>query len=194
MFLYSVNSKIKISHNKNLIRIVYTNKERISWYGTISYCRINYRSTYLFTKKNKWEIMERNLTINRLICWTMSKNQNMWSHRTKIIFHPLGSITVFLPELSFFDRKTSEALGTHHLQAWFLNVWDNVPMDIKYVCQKYFTCMCFLGFIRYNKTFIACGFRKYENVFTHEYHIPLGRCPQGIWWYSWVNNFSYFPH
>jgi hypothetical protein len=28
-------------------------------------------------------------------------------------------------------RKTSEALGTHHLQAtvtmWFLNIWDNVP-------------------------------------------------------------------
>ena len=62
----------------------------------------------------------------------------------------------------------------HHLQAtvtmllwmWFLNFCDNVPMDLKYVCQQYFTCMCFLGFIRYNKTFIACGFRKYENVFT----------------------------
>ena len=99
-----------------------------------------------------------------------------------------------------FDRKTSEALGTHHLQAtitmllwmWFLNVWDNVPMDLKYVCQQYFTCMCFLGFIRYNKTFIACGFRKYENLFTHEYHIPLGRCPQGIW-YSWWINFHISP-
>ena len=73
------------------------------------------------------------------------------------------------PELSFFDRKTSEALGMHHLQAtvtmllwmWFLNFCDNVPMDLKYVCQQYFTCMCFLGFIRYNKTFIACGFKKY---------------------------------
>ena len=39
---------------------------------------------------------------------------------------------------------------------WFLNVWDNVPVDLKYVCQQYFTYyMCFLGFIRYNKTFIA---------------------------------------
>jgi predicted AlkP superfamily phosphohydrolase/phosphomutase len=63
---------------------------------------------------------------------------------------------------------------------------DNVEFEefslehLKYVCQQYFTYMCFLGFIRYNKTFIACGFRKYENVFTHEYHIPLGRCPQGI--------------
>ena len=64
---------------------------------------------------------------------------------------------------------------------------------IKYVCQQYLTCMCFLGFIWYNKTFIACGFRKYENLFTHEYHISFGRCPRGIW-YSWVNKCSYFPH
>jgi hypothetical protein len=106
---------------------------------------------------------------------------------------------ILLGVLSFFDRKTSEVLGTHHLQAtvtmWFLNIWDNVPMDLKYVCQQYFTYMCFLGFIRYNKTFISCGFRKYEIVFTHEYHIPLGQQqrPKGIW-YSWVNKFSYFPH
>jgi hypothetical protein len=96
-----------------------------------------------------------------------------------------------------FDRKTSEALGTHHLQAtvtmWFLNIWDNVPMDLEYVCQQYFTYMYLLCFIRYNKTFIACEYRKYENVFTHEYYIPLGRCPRGIW-YTWVNKFSYFPH
>jgi hypothetical protein len=93
-----------------------------------------------------------------------------------------------------------EALGTHQLPAtvtmllrmWFLNVWDNVPMDLKYVYQQYFTCICFLGFIRYNKIFITWGFRKYENLFTHEYHIPLGRCPWEIW-YSWVNKFSYFP-
>ena len=81
------------------------------------------------------------------------------------------------------------------LWMWFLNVWDNVPMDLKYIyiCQQYFTCMCFLGFIRYNKTFIACGFRKYENLFTHKYHILLRHCPQEIW-YSWVNKYSYFPH
>ena len=79
------------------------------------------------------------------------------------------------------------------LWIWFLNVWDNVPMDLKYACQQYFTWMCFLGFIRYNKTFIACEFRKYGNLFTHEYHIPLGRCPREIW-YSWVNKFSCFPH
>jgi hypothetical protein len=138
----------------------------------------------------------------------MGKHQNTWSQRTKIIFreiniifHSLEASRVFPPELSFFDRNTSEELGTHHLQAtvtmllWmlFLNVWDNVPMDLIYACRQYFTCMCFLGFIRYNKTFIACWFRKYENLFTQEYHILLGRCPQGIW-NSWVNKFSYFPH
>jgi hypothetical protein len=32
-----------------------------------------------------------------------------------------------------------------------------------------------------------------NSLFTHEYHIPLGRYPQGIW-YSWVNTFSYFHH
>ena len=92
-----------------------------------------------------------------------------------------------------FDRKTSEALGTHHLQAtvtmllwmWFLNVWDNVPMDLKYVCQQYFTCMCFLGFIRYNKTFIACRFRKYENLFTQEYHILLRAINVNIMYLIW---------
>jgi hypothetical protein len=49
------------------------------------------------------------------------------------------------------------------LWMWFLNVWDNVPMDLKYVCQQYFTCMCFLDFIRYNKTFIACGKNHIHN-------------------------------
>jgi hypothetical protein len=48
--------------------------------------------------------------------------------------------------------------GMHHLQATvtmcFLNIWDNIPMDLKYVSQQYFTCMCFLGFIWYNKTFM----------------------------------------
>jgi hypothetical protein len=136
----------------------------------------------------------------------MGKNQNTWSHRTKIIFreikiifHPLGCLAGFpassYPSLTGKCQRHSERITCRRPLQWFLNVWDNVPMDLEYVCQQYFTCtcMCFLGFIRYNKTFIACGFRKYENVFTHEYHIPFGRCPQGIW-YSWVNTFSYFPH
>jgi hypothetical protein len=138
----------------------------------------------------------------------MGKNQNTWSHRTKIIFHeikiifhPLGSLAGFPARVIVLWQENVR--GTRNtwladdrcslLWMWFLNVWDNVPMDLKYVCQQYFTCMCFLGFIRYNKTFIACEFRKYENLFTHEYHIPLRRCPQGIW-YSWVNKFAYFPH
>ena len=41
-------------------------------------------------------------------------------------------------KLSFFDRKTSEAHGTNHLQAtvtmllwmWFLNVWDNILLGL----------------------------------------------------------------
>jgi hypothetical protein len=47
-------------------------------------------------------------------------------------------------------------------------------MDLKYVFQQYFTHMCFLGFIGYNKKKLACRFRKYENLFTHKYHILLG--------------------
>jgi hypothetical protein len=139
----------------------------------------------------------------------MGKNQNTWSHRTKIIFreikiifHPLGSIAGFPAIVIVLWQENVRGTWNasladdryNSLWMWFLNVWENVLMDLKYVCQQYFTCMCFLGFIRYNKTFVACGFRKYENLFTHEYHIPLGRCPQGKWWYSWVNKFSHFPH
>jgi hypothetical protein len=46
--------------------------------------------------------------------------------------------------------------------------------------QQYFTCMCFLGFIRYNKTFIACGFRKYENLYSPT-SIIRGFRGGGIW-------------
>ena len=51
----------------------------------------------------------------------------------------------------------------------------NVVVDVVFKCLRQrsnglklclpaviYMCMCFLGFIRYNKTFIACGFRKYE--------------------------------
>ena len=71
--------------------------------------------------------------------------------------------------------------------------WDNVPIDLKYACQQYLAYMCVLGSIRYNNIVIACGYRKFENLFIREYHIHLGHCPRGIW-YSWVNQFSYFPH
>ena len=113
---------------------------------------------------------------------------------------PRGSSRQSYRSLTGKRQRHSERI-THHLQAtvtmllwmWFLNVWDNVSMDLTYVCQQYFTCMRFLDFVRYNKTFIVCVFMKYENLFTHEYHIPHRRCPQWIW-YSWVNTFSYFPH
>ena len=99
----------------------------------------------------------------------MGKNQNTWSHRTKIIFreikiifHPLGSTR---QSYRFLTGKCQR----HSKRIIF---WDNVPIDLKYVCQQYFTCMCSLGFIRYNKTFIACRFRKYENLyFPHQHAI-----------------------
>jgi hypothetical protein len=95
-------------------------------------------------------------------------------------------------------------LGTHHLQAtvtmWFLNIWDNVPMDLKYVCQQYFTYMCFLGFIRYNKTLIANLFLKIDHrcAILYIYCMlvrEIWKCihPRGIW-YSCVDKFSYVPH
>jgi hypothetical protein len=133
------------------------------------------------------------ITINRLIWLDIGyRSKHVITHdknhipRNKYHIPPLRKPRTFSRRCY---RSLSEPLGTHHLQAtatmllwmWFLNVWDNVPMDLKYVCKQYFTCMCFLGFIRYNKTLIACGFRKYENLFTHEYHIPLGRCPREIW-------------
>ena len=130
----------------------------------------------------------------------MGKNQNTWSHSTKIIFHPSEASRVSPPELSFFagkrQRHWQRITCRRPLQFVVCVVFECLRQrsnGLKICLPAYFTCMCFLGFIRYNKTFIACGFRKYENVFTHEYHIPLGCCPQGIW-YSWVNKFSYFPH
>jgi hypothetical protein len=65
-----------------------------------------------------------------------------------------------------YTRHVSYIQGRYH-------IYKTSIIYTKYACQQYFTCMCFLGFIRYDKTFVACGFRKYENVFTHKYHIPL---------------------
>jgi hypothetical protein len=76
----------------------------------------------------------------------MGKNQNTWSHRTKIIFreikiifHPLGSLTGF-PHQSYHSltgkhQRHSERITCRRP----LPSWDNVPMDLKYVCQQYFT-------------------------------------------------------
>ena len=117
------------------------------------------------------------ITINRLI-W-LDKNQNTWSHRTKIIFHPLGSLEGF--PARFIVLWQENVRGTRN--ASFAG--DRYNMVFKYLRQRsngleiclpavFYIPVCFLGFIRYNKTFIACGYRKYENLFTHEYHIPLG--------------------
>jgi hypothetical protein len=128
----------------------------------------------------------------------MGNNQNTWSHRTKIIFHEINIIFHPLGSLAGFPARVivlwqENVRGTRNVS--LASDHYNVVVDVvfKYVCQQYFTYMYFLGFIRYNKSFIACGFRKYENLLTHEYHIPLGRCLKGLW-YSWVNKFSYFPH
>ena len=141
----------------------------------------------------------------------MGKNQKTSSHRTKNLI-PWNKNHIPPPRKPHrFSHQIYRSLTGKHerhsehitlgywfwisllLWMWFLNVWDNVPMDLQYVCQQYFTCICFLGFICYKKTFIACGCKKYENLFTHKYHFLLGCCPRGIW-YSWVNKFSYFPY
>jgi len=126
----------------------------------------------------------------------MGKNQNTWSHRIKIIFREINIIFHHFGSFAGFPARVivlwQENVRGNRNGSFAGNRY-NVPMDLEYLCQQYFTYMCFLGFIRYNKTFIACGDRKYENLFTHEHHIPIGRCPRGIW-YSWVNTFSYFPH
>ena len=135
----------------------------------------------------------------------MGENQNTWSHRTKIIFpeiniifHHFGSLAGFLVRIIVLWQENvrgtwnaSFAGNRYNVVLKYLRQRSNGPR----ICLPavFYIFMCFLGFIRYNKIFIACGYRKYENVFTHEYHIPLGRCPRGIW-YSWVNTFSYFPH
>ena len=103
---------------------------------------------------------------------TQDKNHIPWNTN-----HIPARVIVLWQENVRGTRNASLADDRYNLLwMWFLNVWDNVPMDLKYAYQQYFTCMCFLGFIKYNKTFIACGFRKYENLFTHEYRIPLARC------------------
>ena len=96
----------------------------------------------------------------------MGKYQNMWSQRTKIIFrelkiifHPLGSLACFLARAIVpWQENVRDTRNASLVDV----VFKCLRQRSKYVCQQYFTCMCFLGFIRYNNTFIACGFRKYE--------------------------------
>ena len=133
----------------------------------------------------------------------MGKNQNTWSHRTKNHI-PWNKNHIPPPRKPHRFSHQSYCSLTGKRQRHSERITCRRPLqfvvDVVFKClrqhsngQQYFTCMCFIGFSRYNKTFIGGRFRKYENLFTHEYHIPLECCPQGIW-YSWVNKFSYFPH
>jgi hypothetical protein len=121
----------------------------------------------------------------------MGKNQNKWSHRTtiifreiNIIFHPFGSLAGFPARVIVLWQENVRGTRNSSLASDRYNV----VVDVVFKCLRqrsnglkiclpavFYIYVCFLGFIRYNKTFIACGFRKYENVFTHEYHIPLGK-------------------
>jgi hypothetical protein len=145
------------------------------------------------------------ITINRLI-WvdngyksehviTQDKNHIPWNkNHIPTLPKPRGfSRQSYRSLTGKRQRHSKRIIWRRPLQCGFYI--SETTFQLKYVCQQYFTYryMCFLGFIRYNKTSIACGYRKYENLFTHEYHIPPGRCPRGIW-HSWVNKFSYFPH
>jgi hypothetical protein len=80
----------------------------------------------------------------------MGKNQNTWLHKTKIIFreikitfHPLGCLAGFPARVIVLwqvkSQRHSERITCRRPLQWFLNVWDNVLMDLKYVCQQYFT-------------------------------------------------------
>jgi hypothetical protein len=70
------------------------------------------------------------------ISWWWGKYENLftqeyhipWRQHPIMIWYSLQAVTMLL-------------------WMWLLNVWDNVPMDLKYVCQQYFTCMCFLDFM-----------------------------------------------
>ena len=129
---------------------------------------------------------------------TWSHRTTIIFRKIKIIFHPLRSLAGFPTRVIVLwqqnvrgTRNASLAGDRYNGQivfSWILILNLFIVVDvifkflrqrsngllIKYVCQQYLTCMCFLGFIWYNKTFIACGFRKYENLFTHEYHISSG--------------------
>jgi len=126
------------------------------------------------------------------IYWTQSKFSSFEDFSLENLNNSLKSFYVGARKTDRNHSKISALQNIRYGIKRYLKEKRKHDIDI---AKQYCTCtgMCFLGFIRYNKTCIACGFRKYKNVFTHEYHIPLGCCPQGIR-YAWVNTFSYFPH
>jgi hypothetical protein len=123
----------------------------------------------------------------------MGKNQSTWSHRTKIIFREINIIStpsedsrVFPPELSFFDRKTSETLGTHHLKAtvtmWFLNICSPTK-GIWYLWVNKFS------YLLYPHAINILLYRMKPRKHIYRY---VKYC--SIIFPSWENKFSYFPH
>jgi hypothetical protein len=88
-----------------------------------------------------------------------------------------------------FDPKCHELFVI--LYSILANLSDDMFFVIVYLRQKNEfgqnpeENIIFIGSGQYY-TFIACWWRKYENVFTQEHHIPCGQRPRGIW-YSWVN-------
>ena len=127
----------------------------------------------------------------------MGSNQNTWSHRPKIIFHeinilfhPLGSLVGFPARVIVLWQENTRGTRNASLASDRYNVVVDVVFKClrqrsKYVCQQYFSCMCFLGFIRYNNTFIACGFRKcfiFPSPACNKYNMR--------WWYVETPGYS----
>ena len=127
----------------------------------------------------------------------MGINQNTWSHRTKIlfreikiIFHPLGSLAEFIvlwQENVRGTRNASFAGDRYNVVFKYLRQRSNELKICLPAVFYIYICVCFLGIIRYNKTFIACGYRKYENLFTHEYHFPSGVALGEYDTLGWIN-------
>jgi hypothetical protein len=116
------------------------------------------------------EISPRCSVINRDLPWKQSELHSFIFSSNSIEYFIANNLILQFTSRNIVTSLFSLATNDRH---WPSTIAQRThPMDLKYVCQQYFTCMCFLGFIRYNKTFIACGFRKYDNLFIHEYHIP----------------------
>jgi hypothetical protein len=85
---------------------------------------------------------------------TQSKNHIPWNtNHISPSRMPRGFSRQSYRSLTGKLQRHSERISCRRPLQWFLNVWDNVPMDLEYVCQQYFICMCFLGFIRCDKAF-----------------------------------------
>jgi hypothetical protein len=112
-------------------------------YHSIKVSNFTFRS-YKLNSNFFTPIQNRTITIESLACLYIR------CFRRRICFSIWFTHGRYSRCLKVYDGMWSSII----LNRVFLNVWDNVPMDLKYVCQQYSTCICFLGFIRYNKTCI----------------------------------------